>query len=810
MSNNILLGFTEMITMGTIISFGTMLGGDLGHSLMLDASISLANEIVKKGAVHLKEKWLNNRKGVLNHDIQHAFGRSCKEAFKLLKEEYVEINSKLEGSEKENNSSIEAFFDMLSDNVDNNFINNTNLNLNQEYFKKLLKADNNFSSNRIWDDLHINDNLKLYNKKFADFLKNRLFDKIVLCFAEELKKDSKESNKAWRAFQRMCIEGIQEDVMSIKDKQDEMLKDLLILKKLDSKLESIEGIIDRRFKNEPFQKSFQTFTEELIAKLDKEFNEIKKSLYKLDINSDIIIKTTQKTSINVENVMSTTTETDHKVDTVIGSLGKLENKLDKISANNKNSDSEKELSKEDLILPLVRVTKIYYDEYIEDTYSYDLETLMGINRKNFIYIFGNENKYLGDLSIDLNNFESVFIGNFKPDDEMEMRKWFTYPLSNNFDSLYDEIKKNINYSGFKSIGIILNVKELESYELINNIKEFLLRIIEINPEIILSVLLVLPTRNIDILKDIHMYICKKTDTEIYLSNNIQVYENSKTFSNWLNIHNDNKPSNIITFLKNELNNKEIEGNLKDSLNNLLFQISGEINWGNPDTLSDFSPADFIMEFENKFYNFINNRNNWEELFSIMISVCASYSPKYIEQMIYYSAKSKNEYIRYSTLKYAIESNNNKLIDYWVEGSDCNPKNYENIDNYIKEPIIFIFYPILRFYNRHKNHKEFLKKEIIHIIKDKLDGEYLDDYYIADLVIKGNENDFLNAINSRDEMIIMKIMESDTDIFSKVERYLINSDKLGNSFRDKILLSTRMSSKKINFLINYAPHLILTN
>ena len=64
------------------------------------------------------------------------------------------------------------------------------------------------------------------DQSLKSLIRENLLDKVLLFFGEELKKDDKENNKAWRAFQRLLLEGIKKDIREVKDEVNLIKEDL--------------------------------------------------------------------------------------------------------------------------------------------------------------------------------------------------------------------------------------------------------------------------------------------------------------------------------------------------------------------------------------------------------------------------------------------------------------------------------------------------------------------------------------------------------------------------------------------------------
>lgn len=250
------LAIFAFLAPAAVTGIGFALGGTLGATILGGIGINLSTEIILHGATKLKEKWFGSANGILNHDIQNALVRGFIKSLASLEERYFRLEETNELS-KEKKKSIKALFQELKDEAPTIFIPSIEEAVNEPEIKCLLYGDPLEAQKALWERI---EGTKLiytyYGEHFKNFLRENCSDEIVFWFGEELKTDDKENNKAWRAFQRMLLEGIQADVKSIKAGQDEIKHDLKTLAKIRKQLLELKDTVDRRHPNEPFQESF--------------------------------------------------------------------------------------------------------------------------------------------------------------------------------------------------------------------------------------------------------------------------------------------------------------------------------------------------------------------------------------------------------------------------------------------------------------------------------------------------------------------------------------------------------------------------
>ena len=107
---------------------------------------------------------------------------------------------------------------------------------------------------------------------------------MILWFGEELKTDNRDCNKAWRAFQRLLLEGIYADVRALRAGQDLISRDLKILDQLKDQLDSLRDTVDHRLRSEPFQAG------------------LAKAIDKMRSASENVAETTQRTEQKVDAI----------------------------------------------------------------------------------------------------------------------------------------------------------------------------------------------------------------------------------------------------------------------------------------------------------------------------------------------------------------------------------------------------------------------------------------------------------------------------------------------------------------------------
>lgn len=293
---------TGVLATASITVIGFALAGTTGAAIMGGIGINLWSNIIQNGAVNLKERWLLSNDGILNHDIQQALVRAFVKALTNLEAKYF-VLEETNSLPKEKQEAIKSLFQELKDQAQTVFLPSVEKAINEQEVKVYLYDSPQEAERKLWARI---EGTKLiytyYGAHFKNFLRAGCLAEIVFWFGEELKTDNRECNKAWRAFQRMLLEGIQADVQAVQAGQDVIRQDLQILDVLRSQLTQLHNTIDQRLPNEPFQQGLEQALRDMRTVLHD------------------VAQTTQRTETKVDAVAATTQRTDAKIDTLVAVL----------------------------------------------------------------------------------------------------------------------------------------------------------------------------------------------------------------------------------------------------------------------------------------------------------------------------------------------------------------------------------------------------------------------------------------------------------------------------------------------------------
>jgi hypothetical protein len=255
----------------------------IGATLMSSVGLSLTSNIIQSGSLNLKERWLNSGDGLRNHDIQKALGRAFSKALSSVELHYFESEGGRALKDYERDSLRELFTD-FREKAEATLPEAVNLIRLDAKIKDYLFTATSESGENLWDLFPANEWLDEYGSEFRDFVRGNLLDQTRLWFAEELKTDSRENNRAWRAFQRMLLEGIYAEVKAVRASQDVIGKDLQKLDEIRDQLDRLQNTIDHRLPDEPFQKAL----EKAIAGIETTLHGVAQTSKRIDENVEVI------------------------------------------------------------------------------------------------------------------------------------------------------------------------------------------------------------------------------------------------------------------------------------------------------------------------------------------------------------------------------------------------------------------------------------------------------------------------------------------------------------------------------------------
>jgi hypothetical protein len=292
----------EALATASVVGFGWALGGPVGAGMIAGIGINLSSNILQKGSTHLKEKWISAKHGALNQDIQRALGRALVKALTEIEARYFELpEANIQPSEKK--KAIRTLFKELKVEALTIFVTSAEKIVNKEEAKAYLHGEPYAANSKLWERMEGTKLLySYYGEHFKGFLRDSLSDELIFWFGEELKTDERECNRAWRAFQWLLLEGIQDDVKTVRADQELIRQDLLVLDVIKRRLDELKDTIDRRVSDEPFQQGLE------------------QSLHSMKVLLGTILNTSHRLETKVDILVRRTAVSETKIDTSIEAL----------------------------------------------------------------------------------------------------------------------------------------------------------------------------------------------------------------------------------------------------------------------------------------------------------------------------------------------------------------------------------------------------------------------------------------------------------------------------------------------------------
>lgn len=247
---------SEFLASAAVIAAGFAVGGPIGASVVTAIGIELGGSIIEGHYRGIRESLLSHRDGILNHDIQHALLRAYVKALTGIEKKYFDL-AYANALSAQKQKSIRNLFTYLKERAQGSFTSSVEAVARAGDVRDYLYLEPAQAEAKLWQNVDAATVIYSNGEHFGEFFKQNLLGEIQYWFGEELKTDNKECNKAWRAFQRMLLEGIKADVSNVREAHESVRRDLLKLDILRERLEEISDVINHRLPDEPFQESLE-------------------------------------------------------------------------------------------------------------------------------------------------------------------------------------------------------------------------------------------------------------------------------------------------------------------------------------------------------------------------------------------------------------------------------------------------------------------------------------------------------------------------------------------------------------------------
>jgi tetratricopeptide (TPR) repeat protein len=282
-----------IITTAAVVGVGYAIGGTIGVGVMAGIGINLSSSIIENGSVKLKEQWVASSNGIRNHDIQQALQRALLKTFTRLETRYFTLGQS-HALPKSEQASIRELFKELRRQVQQTFPVQVEQVMQDLEVQEYLYASPVMASDKLWEQINEPALLRTYNEDFKSFLRQNLLHEVQFCFGEELKTETPACTRAWRAFQRMLLEGIQADVQAVQAQQDEIHQDLHTLEVVRRQLDALRDVLHRREPHEPFLHAVETAMNDVRMAVQDVASTTQRTEVKVDAISEYLQQSQQR------------------------------------------------------------------------------------------------------------------------------------------------------------------------------------------------------------------------------------------------------------------------------------------------------------------------------------------------------------------------------------------------------------------------------------------------------------------------------------------------------------------------------------
>jgi hypothetical protein len=216
----------DILFTAAIVVSGVLSGNAVVASVVGGIGINWAAGLTREGWNHARQRLLG-KSGLLNHDLQQALARALRQAIAHLEQTWWQTprGSQMRRTEPDvARQTAEAFKLLREDAAAFCTPDRLGRAAGNEQVCQILYGDEAIArhalASRLADYLHGHD------PQLVAFVEAHLVGELAFWFGEELKADRPGSNRAWRAFQRLLLEGLQAGLAEMRAEQQEMTRAL--------------------------------------------------------------------------------------------------------------------------------------------------------------------------------------------------------------------------------------------------------------------------------------------------------------------------------------------------------------------------------------------------------------------------------------------------------------------------------------------------------------------------------------------------------------------------------------------------------
>jgi hypothetical protein len=208
---------SNVAVVGALFLVGTAIAGPVGGIVTTVASESLS-DLAQRGWGNLRDRFLGQQ-GIGEPDLQVTMRRAYLRAVDNLEMRWGQL-TEIEGTRRVSGvGEAQGFFLTLREEATTALTAQQLSTLSTDPAALQTLGSGN-SGLRSTLRLYLSSRLNTYGEGLAAFVLQGFEPELSACFAEELKQDRPESNRAWRAYQRLVLDSLHETINHIRTTQD--------------------------------------------------------------------------------------------------------------------------------------------------------------------------------------------------------------------------------------------------------------------------------------------------------------------------------------------------------------------------------------------------------------------------------------------------------------------------------------------------------------------------------------------------------------------------------------------------------------
>ncbi|MDD4522084.1 MAG: PfkB family carbohydrate kinase [Methanosarcina sp.] len=264
----------KILAIASLTCIGLSLNATAGIGVLTCIGANIVSDKLKSICTKFPEHWLS-RKGAQNPDIQQILNLASIKALEDLEKIYLD-------GVKDDDQLIQKNFEDLNKYMKNEFLVLVEEEAIKDDVKQYLSLDAENAAQQIGERIGKTNFLGAqHNDSFKIFFIKYYFSYFQLKFYELLDKNEVECNRAWRAFQKLLLEGMMSNLQSVQTNQTSIIENQESIQNALKKLDDIKGLLqnstDPREQNEPFDDVIKEIINNSHASLQDRISEIKKS-----------------------------------------------------------------------------------------------------------------------------------------------------------------------------------------------------------------------------------------------------------------------------------------------------------------------------------------------------------------------------------------------------------------------------------------------------------------------------------------------------------------------------------------------------